>query len=588
MPAAHAAEHTYRTTHFALTWSDDVSDPDAPELTDDDDDGVPDSVTRMAAAFEAARAFLIDELGYRTPPTRGRYNLYLSGAIDRGLTRTSPGGNGRSKPSFITIPRYLMRAAATDARVRSFAVHEFFHAIQLGYDAGEDPWVLEASSAWAEGLFEPREGHNLGYLYEFVPRLELGLTSESGLHAYGAFLFLQFLTERYADGPRADADIVRALWEAMAVPEAVDGAPDDDSLGALDRVLAERGTTLEDAWAEFVLWAWQLRRFEAGAEYRRALRDQTWPSAPTIAVSDETCRIAANAPDEILPGLSADYVKLKPARRPAGRARVTVRGPAGTTGLAIVKPERGPPTVAEMAFDSEGIGVIEVELGGATAKRVILGVGNGSVVPSTVEYSVRTEDANEVTVDPPSVPATTIYGTGVGGSGTVYCNGAPAPYAHVVITRTEVASGVSESHALVTDQFGHWALTTTPTATSAYSVAVEDPLLSPASSAPSTVGVRVAVNMTIPDDEVEEGEAVVIEGNVAPVHSGVVVLERRRPNGTFEEAAETPLGGDGAYRFEHVLPGPGHWEVRVVMPDTGDADHLPGDSAPKLVQIGQT
>lgn len=585
---AHASEHTYRSDHFALTWSDNPNDPDAPELRDEDGDGIPDSVTRMSAAFEAARAFLLEDLGYRPPPTRGRYNLYLSSGIDRGLTRTSPGGNGRSKPSFITIPTYLMRRSADMASVRAFAVHEYFHAVQLGYDSGEDRWVLEASSSWAEGLFDSEGRHNHVYLYDFVPRLEAGLQSETGIHAYGAFLFLQFLTERYGGGSRQGAGLVRELWEAMAVPESIENAPDDDSVGALERILSARGTSLKDAWSEFSIWAWQLRRFEDGVAYRRALRDQRWPTAPSTTVEEETCRTAANAPDDVLPALSGDYVRFTPAARQSRRARLTVRGPAGTTAFAIVRAPKSPSVVHAMAFDANGVAFLDLDFGAPAATRVILGVGNGSAIPSTIEYSLRLEGSDAVAADAPSAPSTTIFGTGVTVSGRVTCGGAPAPFAHVLVTRTEVSSGATETTDVVTDAFGGWRLTSVPSVSSTYSVEVVDPLLSAASSGASTVGVRVAVNMSVADDQVEEGEPVIVEGRVVPVHAGIVTLERRRPNGSFETAAEMPVAEDGTYRFDYVLPEPGVWEVRAVMHDTGDDDHLPGDSAPKLIQVGET
>jgi hypothetical protein len=583
-----AEERVYRSEHFALTWTDDPSDPDAPGRADENGDGVPDTVTRMTDAFEDARAFLLEDLGHRAPPTRGRYNLYLSAAIDRGFVRTGPGGNGRSRPSFITIPKDLMRSSATEGEVRTFAVHEYFHAVQLGYDAGEDRWIFEATSSWAEGLFGPARDHNHVYLYDFVPRLELGLRSEDGIHEYGAFLFIQFLTERYGGSPEERHLLVRELWEAMAVPEAIEGAPDDDSFGALARVLAARGVTVQDAWREFQLWAWQIRRFEKGDEYRRALRDQRWPTAPAIRVADETCRLTADAPEGLLPALAGDYVRLVPATTEESQARVTVRGPAGATAFAIVRPERGSAEVRFVDFDSNGIGFLDVAFGRRGATRVVLGLGNGTSQPGMLEYSARLVDSASVVAHAPLLPSTTIYGTAVRVSGTVECGGAPAPFAHIAVTRTDVATGATEVTGLTTDAFGRWELLAAPPTTTSFSVRVEDPLLSTASSISSTIGVNVAVNMTIVDDEVAEGEAVVVEGNVAPVHDGRVVLERRRPNGHFETAAEVELNDEGRYRFDHVLPGPGVWEVRVTMPDTGDDDHLPGDAAPRVVQVGVT
>jgi hypothetical protein len=588
-PVAHAAEHVYRTEHFALTWTDDPSDPDAPDLSDRDGDGVPDTVVRMTRAFEDARSFLLGELGYRPPPTRGRYNLYLSAAVDRGLVRPAPGGNGRSRPSFVTIPKHMMRASASEGDVRTFAVHEYFHAIQFGYDAGEDHWIFEASSTWVEGLFGPDRDHNQVYLYDFVPRLELGLKSQEGVHEYGAFLFLQFLTERYGGAPAERAGLVKELWEAMAVPEAIEGAPDDDSFEAIARLLSARGVAVEDAWREFQLWAWQLDRFEKGDLYRRALRDQRWPTAPAVELTSETCALTVTPPDAYLPALAGDYVRLRTARlEQTSNARVAVRGADGATAFAILRPRDGAPVVREIAFDSDGVGILDVEVGGRAAARVILGLGNAATSPIGLEYSARLDGANEVVAHAPLVPQTMIYGTALSVSGYVECGGAPAAGARVFVTRSEPASGEIETRPVVTDAGGRWTLLTEPDATSTFSAVVADPLLSEASSTPATVGVKVAVNIAVADDQLEEGETLTVEGNVAPVHAGRVVLERRRPHGRFEIAAETIVDGEGNYRFDHVLPAPGVWEVRVTMPDTGDHDHLPGDSVPKVIQVGET
>jgi hypothetical protein len=390
--------------------------------------------------------------------------------------------------------------------------------------------------------------------------------------------------ERYDTGP----ELVRALWEGMAVPEAVEGAPDDDPIEALERVLATYGVTLEDAWGEFVLWAWQLVRFEDGDRYRRALRDQRWPSVPATRVAGESCRLTSDAPDGILPPLAGDYARFTSSEPGPRSARLAVRGPSGTRAFALVRSPGSPARVTSLVFGADGIASLDLELGGPGSSRVVLGVANGSGSPAPVDYSLRFAGSEAVVAEAPAVPSSVIFGTGTAASGIVLCGGAPAPFAHVAVTHREVASGASETTELVTDAFGRWSLGTVLAATSTLSVQVVDPLLSPATSASSTVGVRVAVNMSIADDEVEEGEPVTVEGNVAPVHGGRVVLERRRPNGRFEAAAESPLDAEGRYRFDQVLPAPGVWEVRVTMPDTGDADHLPGDSAPKLVQVGET
>lgn len=573
---AGAREQTYKTTHFTLTWDD--AGRESPDAADGDSDGVPDSVQRMGAAFENARGFLIDELGYLDPPTHGRYELYV-GTTDRGFTRPVPGGQGRSRPSLTMVPPRLMRRTTTTRAIDSFAVHEYFHAIQIGYDVGDASWVKEATAAWVEGVYPRSAGGNQNYLQWFVPVPNLALDNANGSHEYGAFLFFQFLTERYSDAP--DPGIVREMWEDMAVPQAIPGAPDRDVWGALEEVLAARGTTIFEAWREFLLWQWQLKRFANGADYKRALREFKWPTAPTSEVTGESCRIDAS-----LPRFSGLYERFIPG--PSRTALLTVSGSPETAGFVILKLVKRPPLVTDLTFDADGMATFEFAT--RQVRHVTIGVGPGTKAggQTPISYSLQLDAADNVSATAPEAPTSLTHGDETEIFGRIDCNGAPAPFARVMLTETEVASGTTRTTELFTDDLGTWALTVEPTVHTTYSVAVVDPFFSSATSPEMTIEVEVDVTIAISDDLIESGGSIVVEGTVTPAHEKPILIEVRRAEGVWHTAAEATVDASGDYAAEITFPADGAWEVRARMPGTGHTDHLPGESAARLLQVGGT
>ncbi|MFN2593507.1 MAG: hypothetical protein ABR579_01295 [Actinomycetota bacterium] len=581
---ARAQELQYRTEHFVITWSADARGSAAIDTHDRDHNGVPDSVERMAAAFEAARRFELGSLGYQEPPTGGRYPLYVSATTDSGYTRTRPGGSGNLRPSFTVIPTYLMQSDASTGQLKAFAGHEYFHAIQNGYDASEDPWIKEASSSWMEGRFAPHAHHEYGYLPFFIPNLDAGLTSQGGLHEYGAFLFLQYLTERYGGGPVDGAGIVKELWEDMAVPEAVPGAPDDDALGAISRVLTARGTTLAAAWREFLVWNWQLDRFAEGRGYQHAVAGTGWPTASTTSVGVESCRL--ETPSTLLPAVSGSYERFLPGHLPARLARLTVEGPTGSVATAVVKRRSGPSEVRDLTFDGSGLATTDLDFGGNASGTVTLAVGNATTAESgPIAYSLRSLGERAVQAGSIQGSSSIVWGSGVRLSGVVMCNGIPAPHAAIQVTKTE--GGSSTTFDLTTDDHGMWSLIDAPQSNATFSATVVDPLISSATSSPFGVGVHEAVMMELNSDQVTDGSPIELHGTAMPVHPVTVLVQFRRPSGDWQTGPSVETDDAGSYDTAFVLPGPGDWEVRTVVPDTGDGDHLPGNSVPRLVSVAE-
>jgi hypothetical protein len=582
-------ERIYTTPNFAITWVDDPSDPNAPDLRDADGSGVPDAVERVADAFEAARAFLLTDLGYLAPPVDGGYQLYVGDLGGRGYTQEAPGGSGRSKPSFIVVPPQFVQVSESDAVMRTFAVHEYFHAIQIGYDSAEDHWITEASSTWVEDVFVDSLDDSHFYLRDFLPYPRMSLFSSNGRHEYGAFLFVQFLVERFNGG---DPTIVRELWERMAVPEAIPGATDDGSREAIVAVLAARGVTLDAAWGEFLLWQRRLSHFEEGVGYRSAMRGTEWPALlRSTRVRTESCRLDTDAASGGLPPLSGDYAAVRTHRKgPAEvRATLTARGPAGAAGFYVVKPKGKPATEHLMTFDATGIARAEVPFGRKSIRRMTLGLGNGapSGDEATIAYSLRLPGRNRIAISGPAGAGVVPYGLAVFVSGGVTCRGAPALFADVLVTETEVASGATRTFITQTDQFGRWDVLITPEDNARYTAEVVDPLLSGAATKDALrTDVRVVVTMTLDRHEVPEGTPVLVSGEVEPAHSGVpVVIEYRRPERNWQTGPETTTDAASRFSASLVLPGPGIWEVRARVTSTNDNDHVPGMSVTELVEV---
>ena len=590
--AAAPPEQTHNTENFSITWVADASHPDAPDLTDADASGVPDEVELMAAAFEGARAFALVELGYREPPGPDHYPLYVARGAGGGSTHSLPGGTGRSKPSFIAVSPGYLQGSTRASQMRALAVHEYMHAIQIGYDSEEDQWIQEASSTWIQDQFVDDIDSSHASLPSFVPLPRSSLSASDGDHEYGAFIFLQFLTERYGGGSVEGRSIVRELWEQMAVPEAIPGAPDQSSLAAIESVLARRGVSLDDAWGEFLLWERQLSKYEEGSAYRKALNNTGWRAVlRTTTPRRETCRLTTDTSlGQGLPFLSGDNVMLAPAANgpKVTTARLTVEGQPGVTGFYLTKPRLGKASEHRLSFDDRGVATADVDFGRSKVRRIVVGLGNGapSGDEATIAYSLRLRDENRVRASAPSSSSSTIFGTGLRASGEVSCGGRPAPFADIVITGTEVVSGITETRRTTTNAEGTWFDVLSPDANATYTVTVDDPLLSPATSGATSVGVRISVTATPAPSTVPEGSPITFSGTVEPAHPGVPVsIEFRRPEGTWEELAEVPIDQAGNYSASVTLPDGGVWELRALVADTGDADHLPGGTPGRLVFV---
>lgn len=250
------SQHSYDSQHFRIHY--DLTDFHAVDPTDSDNSGIPDYVETMASVFEDVYYHDIIELGYVPPPSDGLhggndlYDIYIVKTNAYGFTNyiESTWGDNPNSPNVVENNAYAsyikMRNSyegfAEQSELESIqvtAAHEFFHAIQLGYDGDEELWMLEASATWMEE--EHYDDVNDCYQY-LIPRFEdpqYSIRSISGLVPYGSFILFKYIDEHLGGNA-----VIRRAWEYSRQFDSLD---DDYSIEEIDRALREKGHSFKKA-----------------------------------------------------------------------------------------------------------------------------------------------------------------------------------------------------------------------------------------------------------------------------------------------------------------------------------------------------
>ena len=100
---------------------------------------------------------------------------------------------------------YTGFSTSENEAIKETAAHEYFHAIQTGYDVFEQAWLKEATAAWVEDEVYGTSNGNYQYLPDWFKEPHIALnynhTSEDGssisgnnslendLHWYGSWIF---------------------------------------------------------------------------------------------------------------------------------------------------------------------------------------------------------------------------------------------------------------------------------------------------------------------------------------------------------------------------------------------------------------
>ncbi len=268
-------------------WVDTTAD--APSLTDTNANSVPDFVDTTLETLSSVHSAYV-AAGYRAPKPDGsvggdaRTDIYLADIGPEALygycTTDEPlAENEWDAWAYCVLDNdYAADEFPTGTpmqNMRVTAAHEYFHAVQFGYDAFEDGWFMEATATWAEDELFDDIDDNLQYLsagplgQPWVPLDWFG-----GSHHYGDWIWFRYLSERFPSVAGGMPTIVRNIWRRA---DAIPGAADAHSLQAVSQELASRNTSLGRVFAQFAEANRRSRKtYDEGAANRYPSAPLTW------------------------------------------------------------------------------------------------------------------------------------------------------------------------------------------------------------------------------------------------------------------------------------------------------------------------
>lgn len=350
--------------------------------------GVPDQVDLTRSVMSLVWKREIRTAGYREPrrdagpPEAGpnrKLDIYLADIGDVGLygycaPEPTP-DRGHDTTGYCVLDNdYVEFSNKTPLQnLQVTAAHEFFHAVQFGYDAREDAWLMEGTATWMEDEVFDDVNDNRSYLDSSpLSSPSRPVDSGDGMFVYGTWIWWRFLSERFpADGGTGIPKLVRRVWN-----KADDSKPSDPgtySLKALRRVLSDRGSTLTEAFAAFgVANRHPEDVYEEGAAYRRAPVDRGFlltadrPAVPeqSVELDHLSTRSYVITPGD---GLSDGTARLRvridaPARRHRPVAQLTTYGTDGSLDTRDIVLDRRGRGTGKVGFDSDDVDHVELTL----------------------------------------------------------------------------------------------------------------------------------------------------------------------------------------------------------------------------------
>lgn len=369
---------------------------DAPPLRDADGNRVPDWVDTTVGVMQHIWQKEVVEFGFRPPKSDlelldhgpdGRLDVYLRDIADEVLGYCVP-EIPRGYIDRYDVPGYCVLdddyslaqlgppTLGGRRELELTAAHEFFHAIQFGYDFAEDGWLMEGTATWVEDAVYDAENEPYGrfpYSPLLHPEVPIDTFSGSQPFQYGSWVFWRFLEEFFAPtrGQPAPSVIRRILELAAGGP----GDPDLYSLEAVEAVARERGSSLRTAFARFGAVNAVPRSF-----YREGAG---WPSSPAAKAFVLSSDKAATGGQLVLDHMTNGHVVFRPGAGvgAASRIELTLDLPAvarGAEATVVIVPRRGAARLQTVRLDAVGNGSTRVAFGLGAVSRVVLVLTNAS------------------------------------------------------------------------------------------------------------------------------------------------------------------------------------------------------------------
>ncbi len=319
---------------------------DAPPLADTNTNGRPDYVDTAFSTVSSVHDRFV-AAGYRSPKPDGTKggtsatDVYIADIGDNGLygycttDQKVPNQGPYDAWAYCVIDDdYAANEFPTNTSVENLQVtvaHEFFHAVQFGYDVNEDSWFLEATAAWIEDEFYDDVDDNLQYLASSPLRQpRTPLDTFGGSFHYGTWIFFRYLSERFPAAQAGLPVIVRDMWRKA---DGATGGRDLYSMQAVKSVLRAKKQDFPKLFAQF---SNANRRPRATYSEARANRYKSAPLVKRYKLGRGATRRAALRLDHLTSATLRATPSAALRGRTAWRLRVTLDMPKAAKGSAAV------------------------------------------------------------------------------------------------------------------------------------------------------------------------------------------------------------------------------------------------------------
>lgn len=291
--------------HFKIHY--DTTGTHKVPTADGNTNGIPDYVENLALYADSSYRTMITYLGYRIPPSDGtaggdsKYDIYTEDMPYYGYTQgESPGPEPwNDYTSYISVHNDFIGFPPNDdpegdqkGAMKVTVAHEYFHAVQFGYDIYESEWFMEISSTWMEDVVFDPVNDNYNYLPYFFNYPDVSLQTTT-THEYASFIWDTFLSSNFGN------NLIKDIWEGCIYGTAIN---------EINTALQSQGSSRDEEFKKFTVWNYITStrddglHYEEGTHYPLIKLMRTHSSYPVVNNTSNA------APDN----LSANYIQFNP------------------------------------------------------------------------------------------------------------------------------------------------------------------------------------------------------------------------------------------------------------------------------------
>jgi hypothetical protein len=253
---ASGLNNTYDSGNFRFHYT--TSGSHAVSSSDTNSNSIPDYIEQMSDVFNHVVDYQLNTLDFVEPPAdgwytaindnggNGLYDIYvrnagagLYGYVQPELYANNNGNNEHSSgvtevnafTSYMVMRHNYNGFPNTELEaIQVTAAHEFFHAVQFGYDGWEESWVMEASAVEMEEYIYDDINDCYQYMSSWFSQPHKSLNLDSDSRWYGSFIYFQYVAEHVSE------DIMKSFWQQSITHDSYYG---NYSIQTLDEALGQ-------------------------------------------------------------------------------------------------------------------------------------------------------------------------------------------------------------------------------------------------------------------------------------------------------------------------------------------------------------